>query len=216
MQTLNLNIHSRETGKKATKAVRNAGLVPCVLYGQHTDPVHFAVESLDVRPLIHTTETYRIAVTVDGEEYEAILKSVDFHPVTDAPIHMDFQALTAGEALTMTVPVSLEGTAPGIKEGGILSQPLSELEIRALPKDIPGHISINVSNLSVGDSLHVSDLQLGEDIEVLTDEARTIVTITAPRLEVEEEPTDDLLGLDGDLGAEDGDASGEDGDDAEG
>ena len=184
----------REGGKKAVKAVRRSGRVPCVLYGPSTEPVHFSVPQLDLRPLIHTTETYRVEVTMGGEDHEAILKSVDFHPVTDEPIHADFFALTAGQTLTLSVPISLEGTAPGVKAGGQLAQPLYELEISSLPKDIPGHVSIDVSSLQIGDSLHVSDLSLGNTIEVLTDPARTIVSITAPRIE-EVEETEDELGL---------------------
>jgi large subunit ribosomal protein L25 len=181
MQSITLDVQPRETGKTATKAVRREGLVPCVLYGVHTDPVHFAVETLALRPLIFTTETYRVALSLDGDDHEAILKQVDFHPVTDQPLHADFLALTAGETLTMTIPVRLEGTPRGVKAGGILSQPLSAIEIRALPKDIPGHISIDVSALEVGESLHVDELDFGDAIELLTDPARTIATVTAPK-----------------------------------
>jgi large subunit ribosomal protein L25 len=181
MQSITLDVQPRETGKTATKAVRREGLVPCVLYGVHTDPVHFAVETLALRPLIFTTETYRVALSLDGDDHEAILKQVDFHPVTDQPLHADFLALTAGETLTMTIPVRLEGTPRGVKAGGILSQPLAAIEIRALPKDIPGHISIDVTALEVGESLHVDELDFGDAIELLTDPARTIATVTAPK-----------------------------------
>ncbi|MEM1054334.1 MAG: 50S ribosomal protein L25 [Bacteroidota bacterium] len=185
----------RETGKKATKATRNEGRVPCVLYGPSTEPVHFSVPTLDLRPLIHTTETYRVEVNMNGEDHEAILKNADFHPITDEPIHVDFLALTKGQKLTLTIPIQLDGTAPGVKSGGQLAQPLYELEIQSLPKDIPGHVSIDISTLEIGDSLHVGDLALGDSVEVLTDPARTIVTITAPRVEVVEEDEDGLLGL---------------------
>lgn len=181
MQSISIDVRPRETGKTATKAVRREGLVPCVLYGSHTDPVHFSVERLALRPLIYTTETYRVTMTVDGEDHEAILKDVDFHPVTDVPLHADFLALTAGEELTMTIPIHLEGAPRGVKAGGVLSQPLSELTIRALPKDIPGHVSIDVSTLEVGESLHVEELGLGESITLLTDPARTIATVTIPK-----------------------------------
>lgn len=187
MDTITLHATPRSTGTKAAKAVRREGRVPCVLYGPHQEPVHFAVETLDLRPLIHTSQTYRVRVAVDGDEYDAIVKDVDFHPVTDAPIHVDFQALTQGEKLTITVPVHVEGAPAGVKAGGVLSQPLHELEIRCLPADIPGHITIDVSDLEIGDSLHVSDLQLGASVEVLTDGARTVVTVTVPRVVVEEE-----------------------------
>lgn len=200
MDTLNLLAQPRQTGTSAAKATRRAGLVPCVLYGPHQEPVHFAVETLDLRPLIHTTETYRVALAVDGASYDCILKTVDFHPVTDAPIHVDFQALTAGEAMTMTVPVHLEGTAPGVKDGGVLGQPIHEIEIRCLPKDIPGHISVDISGLQMGDALHVSDLDLGDEIEVLTDASQTLVTVAAPRAEVVEEEVTDEFGLEGEEG----------------
>ncbi|MCH8030727.1 MAG: 50S ribosomal protein L25 [Bacteroidetes bacterium] len=187
MQTLTLNVQPRELGKKAVKAVRREGRVPCVLYGSHTEPVHFSVPVLDLRPLIHTSETYIVVVELDGEEYECIVKTVDFHPVSDMPVHLDFQALTRGEAITVTIPIRLEGMAAGVKDGGNLSQPLYELEIRCMPKDIPGHISVDVSDLNIGDSLHVSDIELGEAIELLTDPARTLVNVAAPRVEVEPE-----------------------------
>ncbi|WP_412070009.1 50S ribosomal protein L25 [Rubrivirga sp. IMCC43871] len=187
MQSITLDTQTRETGKTATKAVRREGLVPCVLYGSHTEPVHFSVETLALRPLIFTTETYRVAITAGGDDHEAILKHVDFHPVTDTPIHADFLALTAGELLTMVVPIRLEGAPRGVKAGGILSQPINELEIRALPKDIPGHISIDVSKMDVNESIHVEELDLGEDIEILTELSRTIATVTVPRVVVVEE-----------------------------
>ena len=189
MQSITLDVRPRETGKKETKAVRNAGLVPCVLYGVHTEPVHFAVETLALRPLIFTTETYRVEIAFGGENHEAIVKQVDFHPITETPIHADFLALTAGEALTMSIPIRLEGTPRGVKAGGSLSQSLNELEIRALPKDIPGHVTLDVTTLEIGESLHVEELSLGDVVEVLTDPGQTIATITVPRALLEEEET---------------------------
>ena len=142
-----------------------------------------------------------MAVSVGGEDYEAILKQVDFHPVTDQPLHVDFLALTPGEDLTMTIPIHLEGTARGVKAGGALSQPLNDLQIRALPKDIPGHVSIDVTALEMGESLHVSDLALGDAITVLTDPERTIASVTAPKVVATDD--EEAEGLEGDLeGAE--------------
>lgn len=202
MDTYNLPVAPRETGKKAAKAVRNAGLVPCVLYGAHTEPVHFAVETLALRPLVHSTETYRVAFSLAGADHEAIVKEIAFHPVTDHPIHVDFQALTRGEALTMTVPVHVEGTAAGVLAGGQLSQPVHEIEIRSLPKDIPGQVSIDVSALQMGDSLSVSDLQLPEGVEVLTDPALTLVSVVAPRVTAEDVADDEAIALAGETPAE--------------
>lgn len=204
MDTLTLNAAPRETGKKATKAVRKAGNVPCVLYGHSQEPVHFSVEHLMLRPLVYTTETYRVEVTVDGTEHEALLKDIAFHPVTDAVLHADFIALVAGEAISLSVPIRLIGTPPGVKAGGILSQPLNELSIRSLPKNIPGHVEIDISDMQLGDVLNVEDIGLEEGVEVLDEPERTVVIITAPRAEVVEEDADDAE-LDAD--AADGDAT---------
>ncbi len=199
MDAITIDAQPRDTGKRATKAIRRAEEVPCVLYGQHTDPVHFRVPILDLRPLIYTAETHVVSLSVDGESHDAIVKNIDFHPVTDVPIHMDFLALTAGETLDMTIPVVTVGIAAGVKAGGILSQPLNELEIRCLPKHIPGQVEVEVTTLEIGDSIHVSELEV-ENVEILTDPARTVVSITAPRAEEEPEAEDGLL-LEGDEGA---------------
>jgi large subunit ribosomal protein L25 len=180
MDIITLDAQPRDTGKKATKAVRAAGLVPCVLYGTHTEPVHFSVKTLALRPLIHTTDTHRVGVSMDGTDHEAIVKEIVFHPVTEQPLHVDFQALTVGEALTMVVPVQLEGSAPGVKNGGVLMTPLHEVEIRALPKDIPGHLTVDISGLQVGDSVTVADIAVGGSVEILTDPELTIAAVNAP------------------------------------
>ncbi|GAB5534809.1 MAG: hypothetical protein Rubg2KO_10580 [Rubricoccaceae bacterium] len=216
MQSITLPTQPRDTGKKAAKATRREGLVPCVLYGRTTEPVHFAVETLALRPLIFTTETRTVDISLGGEDYNAIVKDITFHPVSEQPTHVDFLALTAGEALTMTVPIQLEGDAPGVKAGGLLSQPLFELTIRSLPKNIPGHVSIDVSHLELGESLHVGNIVLGDDIEVLTDSHRTVVTIVAPRAVVEETTEDalDVEGVEGEAPA-DGEGAAEEAADAE-
>jgi large subunit ribosomal protein L25 len=194
METITLQAEARTPGKTTSKQIRREERVPCVLYGPHAEPVHFSVGILDLRPLIYTNEQHRVEVKVDGESYDCLLKTVDFHPTRDVPTHADFLALTAGEMVTVTVPLSLVGTAPGVKAGGIRATPLNELEVSCLPKDIPGHIDVDISELEIGDAIHVSDLDLG-DLVVLTDPARTIVTITAPRAEeVEETEEDELAG----------------------
>lgn len=177
MDTYTLPVQPRETGKRAAKATRAADRVPCVLYGAHTAPVHFSVETLALRPLIHTTETYRVAFSLDGADHEAIVKEITFHPVTDKPIHVDFQALTRGEALTVTVPVHLEGNAVGVLAGGSLSHAIHEVEVRAMPRHIPGHLSVDISGLDIGDSVSVGDLALPEGVEMLTDADLAVVSI---------------------------------------
>lgn len=193
MDVITLEAKPRALGKSAAKAVRRQGEVPCVLYGPHQEPIHFRVPALALRPLIFTTEAHRVALSLEGQTYDCLLKDIQFHPVTDAPVHADFYALTAGEAVIVTVPIQLVGTAAGVKAGGVLAQPLTELEIRCLPKDIPGHVEADVSGLGIGDALHVADLRV-ENAEVLTDPGLTVATVTAPSVSAEEEPTAEAPG----------------------
>ena len=190
MDTLILTATERETGKKATKATRVAGLVPCVLYGPHTEPVHFAVPTLALRPLIHTTEQHRVTVNVGGQSLDAILKEVVFHPVTERPWHVDFQALTAGETFTTTVPVVLVGTPEAVRDGAELAQPIHLVEIRALPTDLPGSIDADVSGLAVGETFHVRDLVLPAGVEVLTDGDLVLATVSMSTLGADVEAAD--------------------------
>lgn len=179
MDALTLNAQSRTLGRSAARAARRAGEVPCVLYGPHQEPVHFQVPVLDLRQLIYSAETHRVSINLEGNSYDCIARHVDFDPVTDVPAHIDFYALTAGEEVSMTVPVVLVGTSVGVLAGGILSQSLNDLEIRCLPKYIPNQIEVDVTDLQVGDSLHVSDLNV-ENVTVMADESRTVVSVSAP------------------------------------
>ena len=192
MDVITLEAQSRALGTSAARAVRREGDVPCVLYGPHAEPVHFRVPRLSLRPLIYTSETHRLTIKVDGEEYDCILKDIDFDPVSDFPIHADFFALTAGEVITMTVPIVTVGVSLGVQAGGVMSQALNDLRVTCLPKDIPSQIEVDVSQLEIGDSIHVSDLSL-EDVTIETDPSRTIISITAPTLEPVEEVEEGLL-----------------------
>ncbi len=213
MDAITLEVKPRQTGKRASKEIRRAEEVPCVLYGTHTAPVHFRVPVLDMRPLIYTAETHRVAFKLDGETFDCIVKHIDFHPVTDVPIHADFLALTEGETLDMTIPIVLVGSAPGVKAGGIISQALNDLEVRCLPKDIPGHIEVSIEGMEIGDSVHVSDIEV-ENVEILTEPARTIVSVAAPRAEEEPEEEEGLL-LEGELAEGEELPEGEEGEEAE-
>ncbi|MEM8600330.1 MAG: 50S ribosomal protein L25, partial [Bacteroidota bacterium] len=143
-------------------------------------PVHFRVPKLALRPLIFTAEMHRVEVDLSGQTYECILKKVDYHPVSDDPLHADFLALDAGEAVALRIPVRLTGSAPGVKAGGRLVQALNFLEISCLPKNIPSVVEVDVSELKIGDTVHV-DLLAVPDAEILTDPRRTVATVAAPK-----------------------------------
>lgn len=182
MDVITLDAQPREPGRAAARRARRAGEVPCILYGPHQEPVAFRVRALALRPLIQSAETFRVALRLDGEEFDCILKDLDTHPVTDEPLHADFFALTAGEELRIEVPVMLVGKAIGVLEGGVLSQTLTEVVVRALPANIPGHIDLDVSALHIGQSVHVSDIQ-AQAYVIETDPGLTIATVTAPTVE---------------------------------
>jgi len=186
MESIILEVSSRNLGKKATKAVRQRGNVPCVLYGHDLDPVHFEVPELSLRPLIYTHETHTVEVSMDGKTWSCILRAIAYDPVTYAPSHADFQLLRQGEKIRITVPIQLHGTPAGQLEGGVTQVVLTELEVECLPKDIPGHIDLEIGHMVIGDTLHVSDLTL-DNLDVLTSPSQTIVTVAGAAPEIEEE-----------------------------
>ena len=196
MNILKLEGLTRSAGKKASREIRQSGNVPCVLYGRSQEPIHFQVAPLEMRDLIYTDEMHRIELSVDGKSYDCVMRSVDFHPISDDPIHADFLALQEGQKLKLSVPIQYTGKSAGQKAGGDVEFLLNELEIQCLPKDIPDHVEVDVTLMEIGDTMHVSDLTLG-DIEILTPERQSLVTVVAPRVEEEPEEVEDLVGEEG-------------------
>ena len=169
MKTFELKGTKREDlGKKATKAVRNADSIPAVIYGgeSKTDATHFAVTNNDVRKLIYTHEIFLIDLTIDGKAYKAILKDAQFHPVTDKILHLDFLHVSEKAPIVIEVPVVLDGLAEGVKAGGKLSLDLRKLKVRALYKDVPEKLHINVEHLALGKSIQVAELSF-DGLELL-------------------------------------------------
>ncbi len=207
MDIITIEASSRSTGKTAAKAIRNNKSVPCVLYGSDAETIHFQVADLTMRKLVYTAEVHRLSVLVDGKSYDCILKDVDFHPVKDSPIHADFQLLKEGEKIELMVPIKFVGKAKGQTDGGDLQLLVHEILINVLPKDIPDHLEVEITELEIGDTLHMSDLSFGE-IEIVSPGRQSVVAVTAPKVE-EEEPTDSLLdgedaeGADGEAGDDD-------------
>ena len=192
MDTITIEAEPRETGKKATRAVRNNNNVPCILYGPDTDPVPFQVSINRLNQLIYQRTTPILSIQVDGESWNCIMKDYDLHPITDRPIHADFQVLHEGRRITLTVPVRYEGIPAGQKEGGDTQYNFREVSVRCLPKDIPAEITVDVSELDIGDSLHFYDLEV-EGVEFQVRPEQTIVTVVAPRLEVLPEEEEEVL-----------------------
>ncbi len=180
-----LEAEVRETGsKQASKLVRNNGRVPGVYYSKYDAPVHFSVTEKAIKPLVYTTETHLVSLKVDGKELDCVIKDIQFDPITDKVVHFDLIGLTSGETFQLEVPVQLHGTPVGIKEGGIVQHLIHKLEIECLPKDIPQRIDVNISELNIGDSIHVKDLNI-ENITFLSSEESVIVSVAHPKVEKE-------------------------------
>lgn len=146
-----------DLGKKATNALRAEGKVPCVLYGGGEN-IHFAVLEKDLQKLLYTPIVYIVKLTITGKEYEAVMREIQFHPVSDRVLHIDFYQISEEKPVVMEVPVKLHGFAEGVQAGGKLSLVVRKLKVRALPANLPGEIDIDVTNLGLGKSIKVKDL----------------------------------------------------------
>ena len=168
MKTFELKGEIRDDfGKKAARSYRSEGLIPCVVYGGHEQVnVNFVVKSGDVRNLIYTPEVFLVELDLGKSKIKAILKEVQFHPVKDTVLHIDFLHVFPDVPVEMEIPVRLEGLAVGVKAGGKLSLDIRKLRVKALAKDLPEELVVNVEKLELGKSIQVGSLNF-EGIEIL-------------------------------------------------
>jgi len=158
MKSISITGSERESvGKKATKAVRDAGMVPCVIYGG-SQPVHFQAEAKAFKSLVYTPNAHTVAIDLGGKKFNAILQDIQFHPVSDAILHIDFFQLSDDKEIVMEVPVKITGTSPGVLLGGVLNLNQRRLKVKALPKNLPDFVEANISELQMGNKLYVTKL----------------------------------------------------------
>ncbi|NMH88929.1 50S ribosomal protein L25/general stress protein Ctc [Flavivirga algicola] len=159
MKSITINGSQRESvGKKATKALRNAGQVPCVLYGGD-QPVHFAAAELAFSKLVYTPNAHTVVINLEnGKTFNAVLQDIQFHPVTDRILHIDFYQLFEDKEIALNIPVQLVGNSRGVKNGGVLRRNNRKLRIKALPANLPDFIEIDITPLKIGDKVAVGDL----------------------------------------------------------
>src|SRR5215208_2734188 len=152
MEELTLNVNKRDEYKESTlNQLRKKGIIPGIYYGHGIDSISIAATELDLRPIIFTTESHIVNLKFDNDaaSFSCILKDVQFHPVTDKPLHFDLIALKEGETITIEVSVHLVGNAPGVKDGGVLQHSLHRLDIECIPTYIPSHIDVDISGLNM-------------------------------------------------------------------
>ena len=158
MQTIEVKAERRNNlGKSATKELRNSGKVPSVLYGGQ-EIIHFYAEQNEFNKLLFTPNVYLIDLNIDGKTFKAIIKDLQFHPVTDEVIHVDFLEIFENKPITIEIPVKLNGLAEGVKSGGKLTLEQRKLRVKGLMKDIPDQLEIDITNLGLGKSIQVGQL----------------------------------------------------------
>lgn len=158
MKSITIKGSERESvGKSATKALRNAGMVPCVLYGGN-QPVHFSAEDLAFKNLVYTPNAHTVVIDLGGKTYDAVLQDIQFHPVSDKILHIDFYQLSADKEITMEVPVKVVGTSRGVLNGGVLRLNQRKLKVRALPANLPDFVEADITELDMGSKLYITKL----------------------------------------------------------
>lgn len=168
-----------DLGSKHSRAMRNEGKVPCVLYGGGNH-IHFYVYSPDFKALVYTPNTYKVQLTIEGKKYMAILHDMQFHPVNESILHADFLAVDDKKPVTVSIPVVVEGNSPGVRSGGKLIQKIQRVKVKGLITDIPDAITLNIDALDLGQSIKVKDISLA-NIEILDNKDNAIVSVKMTR-----------------------------------
>lgn len=169
-----------ETGKKATKATRKAGEVPCVIYGGE-NVVHFSGKPLAFRELVYTPEFKLAEIELDGNVYKCILKDIQFHPVTDEILHIDFLQLVEGKPLKVMIPIKFKGQAPGVKIGGRLTQKVRKVKVKTTPEKLVPELFVDISSLQLDQSVRIRDIEIKDGMEVMTSMSIPVATVETPR-----------------------------------
>lgn len=187
MKSIEVKGQSRQcNGKKAAKVLRKSNSIPCILYGVEKDekglPLAkpFSVEYEEVRNLVYSPDIYTVKLTIDGNTVNAILKDIQFHPVKDNILHMDFYQVTEDKAIVMNVPVKLTGLAAGVKAGGRLEQILRRVKVKALYTQMPEKIEFDVTSLTIGKTIKIGDVNI-EGLELVNPKDAVICGVMATR-----------------------------------
>ncbi|WP_294818577.1 50S ribosomal protein L25/general stress protein Ctc [uncultured Flavobacterium sp.] len=180
MKSITIKGSERESvGKAATRAARNAGMVPCVLYGGD-QPVHFNAEEMAFKGLVYTPNVHTVVIDLAGKTYEAILQDIQFHPVSDKILHIDFYQLDPTKEITMEVPVKVIGNSKGVMAGGVLRLNTRKLKVRALPANLPDYVEADITDLEMGNKLYVTKLPT-ENFKLLNPDNTVVAQVRISR-----------------------------------
>jgi len=186
MKSITINGSTRKIlGKKSTKELRKQEMVPCVLYGEG-EPVHFSAKELDFSKLVYTPNAHTVKIVLEKKELDAILQDIQFHPLSDKILHVDFYQLSENKEVSMEIPVKTEGSAPGVLiSGGVLILNQRKLKVKALPKNLPDFITADISKLELGDKLYSSELK-DEKYEFLHPDNTVVCQVKVARTSLKE------------------------------
>ncbi len=188
MKTIEINGSLRkELGKKSSKELRKQNNVPCVLYGG-TDIVHFSTHENNFAKLVYTPDAHLVKLNIEGKEYEAVLKDIQFHPVTDKIIHVDFSEISESKPITIGIPILVSGDSVGVKAGGKLRIRRRSLLVKGFANDIPEFLPIDITELKIHQSVKVGDLSF-DKIELMDPAKSMILTVATSRVAQKEEET---------------------------
>ena len=217
MKSITINGSQRESvGKVATKALRNAGMVPCVVYGGDK-PIHFSAPELAFKNLIYTPDVHTVVIALDdGINISAILQDVQFHPVDDRILHMDFYQIFDDKEVMLEIPVRVVGNSKGVKNGGVLRIVTRKLRIKAIPANLPDFIEVDITEMTIGTKKYVTEV-LNDAYSILHQDNTVICQVRTSRVAIVDEVVEEELeegeegaeGAEGVEGAEGTEATGE-------
>ena len=201
MKSITINGSQRESvGKVSTKALRNAGKVPCVVYGGNK-PVHFSANELAFKNLVYTPNVHTVVIALEGgNSINAILQDIQFHPVTDKILHVDFYQISEDKEITMNIPVKLTGNSIGVRNGGSLRFANRKLKIKALPADLPDFVEADISELKIGHKLYVTALANG-NYTIMHPDNTVVCQVKTSRTAVEDEEEEEGTAEEGEAAA---------------
>lgn len=186
MKSVSISGSLRENvGKKDAKAQRSKGLIPCVLYGGEQQ-YQFVVPEKQFQKLLYTPEVRYVELELEGKTRNAIVQDTQFHPITDKLLHVDFLEIIPGKPITIAIPVIVTGTSPGVLRGGKMSKKVRKLNVKGELEHIPEHITLDVSELDINDSIKVADIEV-ENLTIMEKKSKVLLTISLTRTTVTEE-----------------------------
>ena len=196
MKSVSISAEKRvDLGKKEAKALRAAGKVPCVVYGGE-NVLHFSATEIAFNNLVYTPNVYAVAIDIEGTTVNALIKDIQFHPVTDRIIHVDFIELTPGKEVNTEIPVVINGNAIGVRNGGKLRKTLRKLSVRSTPENLPDAITLDISDMKIGDKIYVRDID-AEKFDILTSGNAVVVAVKTARNVIELEEEEEEEGAEG-------------------